>query len=27
MVEGMVMIRVGKEKAIEETGFIPLTNM
>jgi hypothetical protein len=27
MVEGIVMTRVGKEKASEETGFIPLTNM
>ena len=27
MVDGMVMISVGKENASEENGFIPLTNM
>ena len=27
MVEGMVMTSVGNEKASDETGFIPLTNM
>jgi hypothetical protein len=27
IVAGIVMISVGNEKASEETGFIPLTNM
>ena len=27
MVEGIVMASVGKENAIDEKGFIPLTNM
>jgi hypothetical protein len=27
MVEGIVINRVGNENRIEETGFIPLTNM
>jgi hypothetical protein len=27
MVDGMVMIKVGKENANDETGFMPLTNI